>query len=330
MTTCSTPGILPGDSLDLLHDRVRALFRGAIGQLRGDDQVALVLGRQKGGGHPRQPIDGDSDEREREDDHGAGAAGHQADEPCVSALGGAVDGVEAAREKVALLRGLRRPEPQRGLRRLQGQGVDRADEGGGRDDQRELTVKLSGEPRHKSSGNEHRHQDQRDAEDRAGQVVHRPARRLAAGEPLLDVARDAFDDDDRVVDDDSDRQHEGEQRREIDREAQGRHGGEGADERHRHGGGRDQHRAPVLQEDENDDQHQNGRLDQRAINFVDRGPHEFRGVVRDAVDEALREALGEFVHFRFHLVGDRDRVGVRQERDGDARPGRPSRLNDSL
>ena len=140
---------------------------------------------------------------------------------------------------------------------------------------------------------------------------------------MLDIARDAFDDDDGVVDDDSDRQHEGEQRREINREAQGRHGGEGADERHRHSGGRDQHRAPVLQEDENDDQHQNGRLDQRAINFGDRGPHEFRGVVRDAVDEALREALRELVHFRFHLIGDRDRVGVRQERDGDA-GGRPA------
>ena len=307
-----------GDPLDLLHDRVRALLRGAIGQLRGDDQVALVLGRQKGGGHARQPVDGDSDERKREDDHGAGAAGHCADEPCVSALGGAVDDVEAAREKVALLGRLRRPEPQRGLRGLEGECVHRADEGGGRDDQRELPVKLSCEPRHKSSGNEHRHQDQRDAEDRPGQVVHRPGRRLAAGDPLLDVSRDAFDDDDRVVDDDSDRQHEGEQCREIDRKAEGRHGGEGADERHRHGGRRNEHRAPVLQEDENDDQHQNGRLDQRAINFVDRGPHEIRRVVGDAVDEALREALGELVHFRFHLVGDRNRVGVRQERDGDA------------
>src|SRR5208282_3875466 len=125
------------------------------------------------------------------------------------------------------------------------------------------------------------------------------------------------DDDDRVVDDDSDRQHEGEQCREIDREAQGSHGGEGADELHRHGGGRNQHRAPILQEDENDDQHQNSRLDQRAINFVDRGPHEFRRVVGDAVDEALREALGELVHFRFHLVGDRNGVGLRQEGDGD-------------
>ena len=84
-----------------------------------------------------------------------------------------------------------------------------------------------------------------------------------------------------------------------------------------------QHRAPVLQEDENDDQHQNGRLDQRAIDFVDRGPHEFRGVVRDDVDEALREALGELVHFRFHLVGDRNGVGLRQEGDGDA-GGRPA------
>ena len=58
---------------------------------------------------------------------------------------------------------------------------------------------------------------QRDADDRADQIVHRPAGRLAAGNPLLDIARDALDDDDRVVDDDADRQHDGEQRRQIDR-----------------------------------------------------------------------------------------------------------------
>ena len=89
-----------GDPLDLLHDRVRALFRGAVGQLRGDDQIALVLGRQERGRHACQPVDGDPDEREREDDHRAGAARHGADETGVSALGGAVDDVEAAREKL--------------------------------------------------------------------------------------------------------------------------------------------------------------------------------------------------------------------------------------
>ena len=48
--------------------------------------------------------------------------------------------------------------------------------------------------------------------------------------PALDVVRRALDHDDGVVDDDADRQHEAEQRRQVDREAERRHGGEGADD----------------------------------------------------------------------------------------------------
>ncbi len=289
--------------------------------MHGHDQVTLVLGRQEGGRDARQSEDGDPDEREREHDHQGGAARHRADEPCIAALGRAVGGVEAAREEIALFGRFRRPEPQRGLRGLQGHGVDGADESGGGDHERELPVELSGEAREKGGGNEHRHEHERDAEDRTCQVVHRPARGLAAGQPLLDIARDALDDDDRVVDHDPDRQHEGEEGRKVDRETQRRHGGERADQSDRNGGRRHEHRPPVLQEDEDDDQHQDGGLDQRPIDLEDRGPHEFRRVVGDDVSKPLREALGEFVHFRLHLVGDGDGVGVRQEGDGDARGG---------
>ena len=81
VTTCSTPGTLAGDPLDLLQHRVGALLRGAVGQLRGNDQIALVLVRQERGRHARQPPDRDPDEHEREDDHQAAAVDHRADEP---------------------------------------------------------------------------------------------------------------------------------------------------------------------------------------------------------------------------------------------------------
>ena len=86
-------------------------------------------------------------------------------------------------------------------------------------------------------------------------------RRVAARHALLDVVGGALDHHDGVVDHDADRQHDGEQGREIDGEAERRHGGEGADDGDRHGGRRHQHGAPVLQEHQDDDEHQDRRLD---------------------------------------------------------------------
>ena len=298
-------------------------FEAPSGSCAADDQIALVLVRQESGRHARQRPDCDADQNEREDHHRAAATRHRADQPHVAALREPIDGVEAAVKEVALFERRRRSQPQRALRRLQGRRVDGADEGCGGDDERKLPIELSGQSRQEGGGDEHRHQHQRDADDRTYQLVHRLLCGLAARHALLDIARDAFDDDDRVVDDDADRQHDGEQRREIDRKAKRRHRSEGADDRHRNGRRRNEHRAPILQENENDDQHQNAGLDQCPIHLVDRSSHEFRGVVGRQVAEARREAFGELVHFRFDCVGDRDGVGVRQQRDGDP-GGRPA------
>ena len=51
----------------------------------------------------------------------------------------------------------------------------------------------------------------------AYQLVHRPPPPPDGQELcLLDIARDALDDDDRVIDNDADRKHDGKHRREID------------------------------------------------------------------------------------------------------------------
>jgi len=47
-----------------------------------------------------------------------------------------------------------------------------------------------------------------DTDDRTNQVIHRPARRLAARDALFDVTRDALDNHDCIVNDDADRQHD--------------------------------------------------------------------------------------------------------------------------
>ena len=214
---------------------------------------------------------------------------HAADQSGVAAFESAIDGVEPTRKKVAPLGRLRRPEPQRRLRGLEREGVDGADEGRGGDDERELAVELPRQSRQKGGGNEHRHQDERDAKDWTCEFVHRAGRRVAAGDSLLNIARDALDDDDCVVDHDADREHDCEQSGKIDREAKRRHRRERADQRHRHGRRWHEHRPPVLKEDEDDDKHQDRRLDQGLVDFGDRGLHEFRRVVGHDIVEPLRE-----------------------------------------
>lgn len=58
------PGHFLGDCRDLLHDRVGPLFCGAVGQLCADDQIALVLIRQKGGWRACQTPDRNKDQNE--------------------------------------------------------------------------------------------------------------------------------------------------------------------------------------------------------------------------------------------------------------------------
>jgi hypothetical protein len=55
--------------LDLLKDRIRALFRGAVRQLRDDDHVTLIFCRKESGRHAGQRPDGENDESERHGDH---------------------------------------------------------------------------------------------------------------------------------------------------------------------------------------------------------------------------------------------------------------------
>ena len=113
--------------------------------------------------------------------------------------------------------------------------------------------------------------------------------RLARRQAVLDVVLDRLDDDDGVIDDDADGQHQAEQRQVVQAEADRRHDGEGADDGHRHGDQRDQRRAPVLQEHQHHDGHQDDGVEQRLEDLVDRLVDERRGVVDDGVVDARRE-----------------------------------------
>ena len=85
---------------------------------------------------------------------------------------------------------------------------------------------------------------------------------------LLHHALDVFNDDDRVVDDDADRQDEREQRHGVEREAERENHREGTDQRDRNGDQRDQRRPQVAEEQEDDDDDEDEGLDQRVHDLV--------------------------------------------------------------
>ena len=104
------------------------------------------------------------------------------------------------------------------------------------------------------------------------------------------LAHDAFDvleHDDRIVDHDADRQHHAEQSQRVDRVAEHRQAGEGADQRNRNRDDRNQRGTPALQEQVHHQENEDHRHRQRQHHFVDRDFDEARRVVRHRIRQAL-------------------------------------------
>ena len=113
---------------------------------------------------------------------------------------------------------------------------------------------------------------------------------------MLDVVGGVFHNDDGVIHHDADAQDQGEQGHQIDAEAQHHHGREGADNGHRHGGGRHQCRPPVLQKHQDDDEHQEAGFKQRLIDISNSLLHELGGVVMGCVSQARGEVFAHLLH----------------------------------
>ncbi len=135
--------------------------------------------------------------------------------------------------------------------------------------------------------------------------------------PFVKVPVDVLDHDDRVVDDQTDRQHQRQEGQQIDREAEGQHHHQGADERHRDCDGRDHHRAQRAKEDEHDDDHDQHGFSQAADHLVDRAVHEIRRIVDHRRLETLRQLRLDFGQRVVHSLDDRQEIGGRRDLDTD-------------
>ncbi len=128
---------------------------------------------------------------------------------------------------------------------------------------------------------------------------------------------------DGVIDDDADGQHQAEQGKVVEAETHGRHDGEGADNGHRHRNQGNDGAAPVLQEQEHDDGHQDDGVAQRLEHLVDRFGDERRGVIDDVVIQAGREAPLQLDHLGLDQLGHVQGVGAGElvNGQGHGRPG---------
>ena len=199
-----------------------------------------------------------------------------------------------------------------GTERERGEARDQR-RGGNRD--RKLAKEQAGYPGEKRRWHEHGAQRQRNRDQRSADLVHGDMGGLGGSHSTLQVAFDILDHDDRVVDDDADREHEPEQGQVVERDAEGVEDSERADQGDRNGDHRDDGGAPTLQKQEHDADDQQDRDENRGDHLVHRFADEYRGIVDDLVADAWRELLGERLHGRQHLVLDRQGIGARLGED---------------
>ena len=282
------------DLLDLAQHRAGPLERGRRWELDGHPEQTLILVGDEAGWYPA-PEEADSDHHDPdEQDRHHRAPDEQAGHADVTRRRGVEHAVEAAEEDAERApRGAGGLEEHGGERGRQRERAERREEHRDRDGEGELLVHLPGEAAEERDGDEHGGEDERDPDDRRRHFFHRLPRGVAGAQAVLDVVHDGLDDDDRVVHDDADGEHEAEHRERVDREAQQREEDERANDRDRHRQQRDDRGPHVLEKDEDDERDEDQRLDERLHDLVDRGLDRRRGVVDDLVVQAgWKQILG--------------------------------------
>ena len=155
---------------------------------------------------------------------------------------------------------------------------------------------------HGSERERHRH-------DRETHLAHAAERRLHRLHAFLDVAVDVLEHDDRIVDDQPDRQHEREESERVDREAGGEHQRAHADQADRNRDQRNEARAHRAEEQEDHRGHQHRRLEDRPVHRLDRTLDEQRVVVGDVDGEALGQLLAQARQLGLERLRERQRIG---------------------
>src|ERR1700691_235089 len=301
---------------DFFHvgrDRRGAFERRPIRQLHIDVGVTLIFVRKKA----RWDSIGKKETRYAKDhqhhDHNDGLL-EQYSAPTHIALCSSIEDAvkpikESPEESMALGSRL---EQQRRKRRAEGERIERGEQNGNRDRDRELLVEFAGDSGNESGGNKYGGENQGDADYGAGQFFHCFQGGALRRHALLDVALHTFDHNDGIVDHKTDRKHQTKERKRVDGKTEQRKKYECAQQRNRHRKQRNQRGAPALQEDENHEDNERKRDQKSCDDFLHALRDRTRGIQRKHVIQILRKALLHLRHQPIHAGGSIYRIRGRE------------------
>ena len=188
---------------------------------------------------------------------------------------------------------------------------------GDRNGHREFAEDAPDHPAHEQHGNEDGDERQGDRDDREADLARALQRRLEGLHAFLDMAHDVLEHDDGVVDDEADRQRDGEQRYVVDRIAEHVHEGESADQRDRQGERGDQRRRQRLQEQKDDEDDEHDRDGERLLHVVHGIADRFGTIVDDRDVDGGGKLRLVARQVGLDLIDHLDRVGVGLAIDGE-------------
>ena len=165
--------------------------------------------------------------------------------------------------------------------------------------------------RHEEHRDEHRHQRDRNRNNGEADLSRAAQGGSVRLHALLDVPHDVFEHHDGVVDHQTDRQGDAEQRDVVQAVAKGIEQRDRTDQRDRNRRCRNKRRDDAVQEQEDDQHHQQDCADERELDVVHGLANRQRAVVDEVDFDRLRQLCPEARHQRAHRVDHLHGVGVR-------------------
>src|SRR4029450_13953834 len=146
--------------------------------------------------------------------------------------------------------------------------VERGENDGDSNRERELLIKSSGDTRKKCGRNKYGRKYECNADYHSRDFAHRLKCRVTRRHSFFDVTLNCFDNNNRVVNHKPNGEHKSEKRKRVDRKSEQGEQHKRSNQRHWHHTERNQRRAPGLEEDEYDEHDERERFEQRLQNFA--------------------------------------------------------------